>query len=174
MNIFQEILDAEQRIRPYILKTPLFKSVYLSELIQGEVYFKLESEQITGSFKARGAMNKVLSLNNEEKQKGCITASTGNHAQGMANALNVTGTKGTIFLPENAVQSKIDALKHYNAELKFHGLDCLTTELYAKKYAAIPPTAPAVCQPFQKPTLKINTNDWGISGKPFWAATHTT
>ena len=136
MNIFQEILDAEQRIQPYILKTPLFKSVYLSELIQGEVYFKLESEQITGSFKARGAMNKVLSLNNEEKQKGCITASTGNHAQGMANALNVTGTKGTIFLPENAVQSKIDALKHYNAELKFHGLDCLTTELYAKKYAA--------------------------------------
>jgi len=136
MNILQEILDADQRIRPYVLKTALFRSVYLSESIQGEVYFKLESEQITGSFKARGAMNKVLSLTKQEKQKGCLTASTGNHAQGMANALNVTGTKGIIFLPENAAPSKVEALRYYNAELKFHGLDCLTTELFAKQYAS--------------------------------------
>lgn len=135
MNILKEILDAEKRIRPYVFKTPLFKSVYLSDLIKGEVYFKLESEQVTGSFKARGAMNKVLALTNEEKQKGCLTASTGNHAQGMANALNITGTKGIIFLPENAVKSKVEALKYYDADLKFHGLDCLTTELFAKKYS---------------------------------------
>ncbi len=136
MNILQEILDAERRIRPYVLKTPLFKSVYLSELIKGEVYFKLESEQITGSFKARGGLNKVLSLSQEEKEKGCLTASTGNHAQGMANALSISGTKGVIFLPENASPSKVEALKHYNATLKFHGQDCLTTELHAKRYAA--------------------------------------
>ncbi|HIF02389.1 MAG TPA: pyridoxal-phosphate dependent enzyme [Nitrospinaceae bacterium] len=53
----------------------------------------------------------------------------------MANALNISGTKGIIFLPENAAPSKVEALKHYNAELKFHGLDCLTTELFAKQYA---------------------------------------
>ncbi len=135
MNIYQEILGAEKRIRPYVLKTPLFKSIYLSELINGAVYFKLESEQITGSFKVRGAMNKVLSLTDDEKKKGCLTASTGNHAQGMANALNISGTKGIIFLPENAAPSKVEALRHYNAELKFHGLDCLTTELFAKQYA---------------------------------------
>ena len=136
MTILQEIIKAEERIRPYILKTPLFKSVSLSELIKGEVYFKLESEQITGSFKARGGLNKVLSLSLEEKERGCLTASTGNHAQGMANALSISQTKGIIFLPENASPSKIEALQHYDAVLKFHGLDCLTTELHAKKYAA--------------------------------------
>ena len=135
MTIIEEIIKAEERIRPYILKTPLFKSVYLSEMIEGEVYFKLESEQITGSFKARGGLNKVLSLSKEEKEKGCLTASTGNHAQGMANALSISQTKGIIFLPENASPSKVAALKHYNASLKFHGLDCLTTELHAKEYA---------------------------------------
>lgn len=135
MTIIEEIIKAEERIRPYILKTPLFKSVYLSEMIEGEVYFKLESEQITGSFKARGGLNKVLSLSKEEKEKGCLTASTGNHAQGMANALSISQTKGIIFLPENASPSKVAALEHYNASLKFHGLDCLTTELHAKEYA---------------------------------------
>ena len=135
MTIIEEIIKAEERIRPYILKTPLFKSVYLSEMIEGEVYFKLESEQITGSFKARGGLNKVLSLSKEEKEKGCLTASTGNHAQGMANALSISQTKGIIFLPENASPSKVATLKHYNASLKFHGLDCLTTELHAKEYA---------------------------------------
>ena len=135
MTILEEIIKAEERIRAHILKTPLFKSVYLSEMIEGEVYFKLESEQITGSFKARGGLNKVLSLSKEEKEKGCLTASTGNHAQGMANALSISQTKGIIFLPENASPSKVAALKHYNAVLKFHGLDCLTTELHAKEYA---------------------------------------
>ena len=135
MTIIEEIIKAEERIRPHILKTPLFKSVYLSEMIEGEVYFKLESEQITGSFKARGGLNKVLSLSKEEKEKGCLTASTGNHAQGMANALSISQTKGIIFLPENASPSKVAALKYYNAALKFHGLDCLTTELHAKEYA---------------------------------------
>jgi threonine dehydratase len=135
MNIINEILQAELRIRDYIFKTPLLKSVYLSNEINGEVYFKLESEQITGSFKARGSMNKVLSLSEEEKAKGCVTASTGNHALGMANALDGVDAKGIIFLPENAVQSKVDALKNYDVELKFHGNDCLATENFAKKYA---------------------------------------
>ena len=87
MNILNEIKVAEKRIRPYILKTPLILSNFLSKLNNGKVYLKLESEQYTGSFKARGAMNKILSLSYEDKEKGIVTASTGNHAQGIARAL---------------------------------------------------------------------------------------
>lgn len=135
MNIFKEILDAEKRIRPYILKTPLIESRNLSELIGGNVYLKLESEQYTGSFKARGSLNKLLSLTEDEKNRGTITASTGNHALGYARALEIVNVKGTVYLPENASKSKVAALNNYSVDLKFHGFDCLTTELYAKEKA---------------------------------------
>lgn len=135
MNIYQEILAAEKRIRPHILKTPLIESRNLSELIGGKVYLKLENEQYTGSFKARGSLNKLLSLTEEEKKRGAITASTGNHALGYARALEITGVKGRVYLPENASKAKVNALKKYPVELKFHGMDCLTTELFAKAKA---------------------------------------
>ena len=135
MDIVSEIIKAEQRIRPYILKTPLMESRELSTMNKGKVYLKLESEQHTGSFKARGAMNKLLSLTEEEKAKGAVTASTGNHALGFARALELTDIKGTIFLPENAVASKVDALKHYPVELDFYGDNSLETELQAKSVA---------------------------------------
>lgn len=136
MNLLQEIRDASQRIAGQVLKTPLFYSTYLSALNQGEVYLKLESEQHTGSFKARGALNKVLKLSPEERGRGLVTASTGNHAQGFARALTIAGARGTIYLPNNAAASKIEALKHYDARLEYHGDDPLTTELYAKDVAA--------------------------------------
>jgi len=135
MNLFPSIVAAHKRIRSHILQTPLFPSTYLSELSGGNVYFKLESEQYTGSFKARGALNKILATPTSEYSKGFITASTGNHAQGFARALQIAGATGTIYLPEGASPAKIEALKSYPAELKFHGTDPLTTELYAKKVA---------------------------------------
>jgi threonine dehydratase len=137
MDIFQEVLDAEKRIRPYILKTPLMESKDLGDLINGKVYLKLESEQYTGSFKARGSLNKILSLNEKDKEKGVITASTGNHALGYARALEITGVKGKAYLPENASKAKVAALKKYPVEIQFHGSDCLVTELHAKERARI-------------------------------------
>ncbi|NQY67691.1 MAG: pyridoxal-phosphate dependent enzyme [Flavobacteriales bacterium] len=74
MDIIREIELAEERIRLFILRTPLIESKELSKLIEGKVYLKLESEQYTGSFKARGSMNKLLSLTDEEKERGTITA----------------------------------------------------------------------------------------------------
>lgn len=136
MSLYQEIRQAADRINGHVLKTPLFYSTYLSALNNGEVYLKLESEQYTGSFKARGALNKVLKLSPEERGKGLVTASTGNHAQGFARALTIAGAKGTVYLPTNAEQSKIEALKYYDAKLEYHGDDPLTTELYAKEIAA--------------------------------------
>jgi len=135
MNIYQEILDAEARIRPQILETPLIESRELSKLINGKVYLKLESEQYTGSFKARGSLNKLMSLNAHERKRGVITASTGNHALGYARALEITKIAGTVYLPENASKAKIAALENYPVELKFHGNDSLTTEIFAKEMA---------------------------------------
>ena len=115
--LVEEIERAARRIGPHVLNTPLFPSMYLAEMNSGEVCLKLESEQYTGSFKARGALNKVLSLSAEQKAGGLLTASTGNHAQGFARALTISGDRGLIYLPENAEPSKVDALKHYDVEL---------------------------------------------------------
>lgn len=133
--LVEEIERAARRIGPYVMNTPLFPSVYLAGMNSGEVRLKLESEQYTGSFKARGALNKVLSLSAEQKAGGLLTASTGNHAQGFARALTISGDRGLIYLPENAEPSKVDALKHFDVELAFHGKDCLETELYARAQA---------------------------------------
>lgn len=135
LNLVREIAAAASRIGPHVLETPLFQSVYLGEMNGAEVYLKLESEQYTGSFKARGALNKVLSMTPRQKSRGLLTASTGNHAQGFARALSISGDHGMIYLPENAEPSKVEALKHYGVELAFHGRDCLSTELHARAQA---------------------------------------
>jgi threonine dehydratase len=135
LNLKEEIRQAARRIGPHVLETPLFHSAYLDDLNHGEVYLKLESEQYTGSFKARGALNKVLSLPPEQKANGLLTASSGNHAQGFARALAISGDRGLIYLPENADPSKVEALKQYGVELAFHGNGCLQTELHARVQA---------------------------------------
>jgi threonine dehydratase len=135
MNYHEKIKQAALHIRPWVFNTPLLQSPYLGEMNGGEVWLKMESEQVTGSFKARGALNKVLSLSSEEKANGLVTASSGNHAQGFARALSITGDRGLICLPENAEPSKVEALRAYGVELRFHGGDCLQTELYARALA---------------------------------------
>lgn len=137
MNILNEILQAEERIRPHILKTPLIESRNLSELIDGKVFLKLENEQHTGSFKARGSLNKILSLTDDEKKRGATTASTGNHALGFARACKIANIQGTVFLPENASKTKVESLGDYPVELQFHGKDALSTELHAKEQASV-------------------------------------
>jgi len=135
LNLIDEIRRAARRIGPHVLETPLFQSAYLAELNHGEVYLKLESEQYTGSFKARGALNKVLSLAPDQKTNGLLTASSGNHAQGFARALAISGDRGLIYLPQNAEPSKVEALQHYGVELAFYGNGCLETELHAREQA---------------------------------------
>ena len=135
MNLLHEIMRAERRIRPHILTTPLLPALPLEVRSQSRVFLKMESEQYTGSFKARGAMNKILSLTKEERRQGVVTASTGNHGQGVARALQITETSGTIFLPDNATPSKVDALRRYSVGIERVSGDALTTELHAKRFA---------------------------------------
>jgi threonine dehydratase len=135
VNLYEEITLAAERIAPHIHKTALFHSMELSAMNGGAVYLKLESEQYTGSFKVRGALNKVLSMSPEEKAPGLITASTGNHGLGFAHALAVSGDRGEIYLPVHAVESKVAALRNYDVELVFHGNSCLEAELRGKEIA---------------------------------------
>lgn len=126
---------AYTRIKENTLLTPVLHSRELSKLVSGEVFLKLESEQHTGSFKARGSLNKIMSLSDEEKANGVITASTGNHGLGFARACEISGVNGIVFLPKKASQSKIDALGYYDVELQFHDGSSLETEIYAKQFA---------------------------------------
>lgn len=128
-SLHSRISESAKRIAPHILRTPLLYSPYIS------AHLKLESEQYTGSFKLRGALNKVLSMTPEQREQGLLTASTGNHAQGFARALSIAGGRGIVYLPENAQPSKVEALRYYGVELVFHGRDCLETELHAKQVA---------------------------------------
>ena len=135
INIKKEALEAEKRIREYIRETPVEYSPYLSQSGNCEVYLKLENLQLSGSFKLRGAMNKLLSLSRKESEMDMVTASTGNHGAAFAYTIKKLGLKGTIYLPENASQTKIEALRYYGADLKFYGTDCVKTEDFARETA---------------------------------------
>jgi len=135
IDIRKEALEAEQRIRPYVRETPVEFSSYLSQKGNCNVYLKLENMQLSGSFKFRGALNKLLSLSQEDTAKGVVTASSGNHASGFAHACHILGLKGTIYLPENASPAKIEALRQYSVDVQFYGKDCGKTEVYARKTA---------------------------------------
>ncbi|HUB93558.1 MAG TPA: threonine/serine dehydratase [Verrucomicrobiae bacterium] len=136
-DLLPEILKAERRIRPYTLTTPLLHSLTLST--EGtDVYLKLESEQYTGSFKARGSMNKVLSLSDSERSHGVVTASTGNHGLGLARAAKEADVPCVVFVPENADTSKVEAIKQYGATVKHTTAGAPETISHgqAKQYAA--------------------------------------
>ena len=134
-QIVQEVLEAEARIRSHIRTTDVVKSSLDRSNPSRRVWLKLENQQVTGSFKARGSMNKVLSMSATEKQYGAITASTGNHGMGVARALELTGTSGSIYLPKTASKAKIEKLEVLGGNLEFVDGSCLNTELYAKSIA---------------------------------------
>ncbi len=115
--------------------TPLEYSSYYSDISGAEVWLKLENLQVTGSFKARGAFNKTLSLNEYQKSVGCVTASSGNHGAASANAMRELEITGLVFLPEKTSSIKVDAIKRAGCEVRFFGKDGVDTEIYARQYA---------------------------------------
>ncbi len=131
MNIKEKIIAAEKRIRPYLRETPLEYSYVLTKMTSCEVYLKLENIQVTGSFKARGALNKILSL--PPSTSKIITASTGNHGLGVANALSVVKKEGTIYLPKGASPAKVEAIKMRGVPVEFYGENSDETEQYVRK-----------------------------------------
>ncbi len=135
MNVAREVLLAEDRIRPHLEPTRLEPAPYLKSS-GGQVYYKLENLQPTGSFKVRGVLNKLLSLAPDVRSRGVVTASTGNHGLALAFALNRLGGPGLVFVPEGSEPSKVEAIGHFGMEVRFHGTDCAESEVHAREYAA--------------------------------------
>jgi threonine dehydratase len=111
------IREAAERIRPYVKRTPLEQSRTLSERLGTNVYVKYEMFQKTGSFKPRGAFNKILSLTDQERSKGVVAVSGGNHAQGVAYTASTLGIDAVIVMPENTPQNYLDATRGYGATI---------------------------------------------------------
>lgn len=116
-----EIDAARARIRDYVIETPCTYSERLSQLVGCELYLKLENLQVTGSFKDRGAFNKLLQLTPAQRAAGVIAASAGNHAQGVAHAARLLGIEAVIVMPETAPLAKIRGTEEYQARVVLQG-----------------------------------------------------
>jgi threonine dehydratase len=127
--------EAGVRIAGQIERTELARSDAFSDALAANVYFKLENLQTTGSFKLRGATNRLMTLSEEDRAKGCVTASSGNHGAAVACAMQKLGTTGVIFVPEQTSKAKVDKIKSYGGDARFFGTDGLDTEQHARKYA---------------------------------------
>jgi len=114
------IRDAAARIAGNVHRTPLLSAAGLGSRFGASLYLKCESLQKTGSFKPRGALNKVLSLSPEERARGLVTVSAGNHAQAVAWAARIAGAACTVVMPSGAPTSKIEATRGYGAEIVLH------------------------------------------------------
>jgi threonine dehydratase len=112
-----DVLAASRRISELVRRTPLVRSTPLSELAGGDVYLKLENEQITGSFKLRGAVNSIASLSPEARARGVVASSAGNHGLGIAYAARYFNVQATIFVPRTAAQVKRDGIAALGATL---------------------------------------------------------
>ncbi|XP_031559687.1 uncharacterized protein LOC116295871 [Actinia tenebrosa] len=133
------ILEAATRIKGYVRHTPLDHSHWLSTEGKANVYIKWENEQVTGSFKARGAFNKIITLintNQSVKSKGVVTASSGNHGAACSLAMKSLGiNNGVVYSPEYVSDAKRSMIDQYGGQVKLHGQDCIDTENYARTTA---------------------------------------
>jgi len=120
---YEDVLAAREHVEQVAVRTPLNYSHSFSELTGAEINLKLENTQRTGAFKIRGAMNRIATLSEAERERGVVTASAGNHAQGVALAATRAGVDSTIVMPKYAPVSKVEATKRYGGDVVLHGID---------------------------------------------------
>ena len=135
LDIPKLVLEAIERCQDYLLPTPLEYSMYLSEKIDGEVWLKLDSMQRTSSFKFRGAINKILSLTEAELDKGVVSASTGNYALAIAEAVKIRKRRATIYIAEDIEPSRLELLRAHGLDLVIHGKLAWDAEKEARRVA---------------------------------------
>lgn len=135
MITLQDIKQAHERVSKVVSKTPFSYAPKLSKTSGYEVYLKKENLQNTGSFKLRGAFNKIAALSESERLKGVVAASAGNHAQGVALASEYFDIPATIIMPETTPLTKIDGVKSYGAEVALSGANYDEAYAYAVEYA---------------------------------------
>ncbi|MBK1842105.1 threonine/serine dehydratase [Azospirillum sp. YIM B02556] len=131
----EAVKDAEKRIRGFIRETYLEPSPCLSDIAGTDIHLKLENLQHTGSFKLRGALNKILKIGELAATTRVIAASSGNHGAAVAYALKQIGGSGLVFVPEGASELKVATIRRFGAEVRFHGRDTTETEAEARAFA---------------------------------------
>lgn len=131
----KQIDAAYEKIKQYIVKTPLLYSEPLSRLLHAKVYLKCENLQITGSFKLRGALNKLLPLTTEQRERGVICASTGNHGAAVAYVCELLKIPATIFVPETASETKLQNIAQFGAKITTVTGDCSVAEIQGRQAA---------------------------------------
>jgi threonine dehydratase len=129
---FQDVLLARRVIAPYLSPTPLHHHPQLDALLGATVFVKHENYQPIGAFKVRGGVNFMAHLAPEERQRGVVTASTGNHGQSVAYAARLFGVRAVIVVPEGASLVKVNAMRAYGAEVVFHGADFEASKLHCR------------------------------------------
>jgi threonine dehydratase len=132
---FQDVLQARRQIRPYLNPTPTYSYPAIDALIGTAVYIKHENYEPVGAFKVRGGINLVSQLSLEERERGVIAASTGNHGQSVAYAARLFGVKAIIIVPENANPGKVAAMQGMGAEVIFHGANYDQSKLLCETLA---------------------------------------
>jgi threonine dehydratase len=130
-----DVLAARQRIAPYLRPTPLYRYPALDAMAGAQLWVKHENHQPVGAFKVRGGVNLVSQLTADERQRGVISASTGNHGQSVAYAADLFGVRAVICMPEQANPVKVESMRALGAEVVFHGRDFDEAREYCEKQA---------------------------------------
>jgi threonine dehydratase len=155
-----EVEAAAELLRGVAITTAMEESRWLSSLVGGPVLLKCENLQRTGSFKIRGAYVRMARLSAEERARGVVAASAGNHAQGVALAAKMLGIKATVFMPEGAPIPKLNATKGYGAEVIFHGAILDEALAHAIEYAE--QTGAVLIHPFDHPDIVAGQATCGL------------
>ena len=135
MVTLKSVEIAQEQLKNIVYKTPLSRTPILSEKLNSQIYLKKENLQLTGSFKLRGAFNKIANIDTTKRALGVVAASAGNHAQGVAFSASHFGIEATIFMPEATPLTKITGVKHYGANVVLKGTNYDEAYSFAKDFA---------------------------------------
>ena len=155
-----DVKAAYSRSKNIIRKTPLDHSPSLSNIIDGDVYLKLDNIQKTGSFKFRGAISKMTSLNEKQRKKGVVTASTGNHGAAVSLGMKILGINGSIIVPENIAPNKVENIKNLGGSVEYYGNDCLEAEQRAQEISVT--TSAIYISPYNDPVIVAGQGTMGV------------
>src|SRR5690242_13960524 len=156
----EDVRAARELLRDVIVTTPMLESRSLSGKIGGPVHLKCENLQRAGSFKSRGAYVRISRLTDEERARGVVAASAGNHAQGVALAARLLGASSTVFMPEGAPLPKVEATRAYGAQVRFTGHTVDEALVAAQSFAD--ETGAVFIHPFDHPDIVAGQGTVGL------------
>lgn len=162
-----DFVAARERIAPYIHRTPLLTSRQLSERTGFDIRLKAEMFQRVGSYKVRGPLNKFTFLTDEEKRRGVVCSSAGNHAQGVAFAAKIHGIRAVVCMAENATPAKVAATREYGAEVVLHGQ--IWDEANEKAMELVKTEGLTYVSPFDDPLLIAGQGTLGLEVAQDWS-----